>query len=153
MDQTRRKLLVGSSLSLLGLTVSGCGTILHPERKGQVNGKIDPGIAALDGLGLLLFFIPGIIAFAVDFSNGTIYLPGTQTSATENDEIRQASFEGQLSEPKLDRIWLETYDAEKPFAAEDLQRQVIRDVRDVANLVRGHNSRAYASAGRAPTAP
>ena len=56
---------------------AGCGTILHPERKGQRDGRIDPGIAVLDGLGLLFFIIPGVIAFAVDFSNGTIYLPGT----------------------------------------------------------------------------
>ncbi|HRX75648.1 MAG TPA: hypothetical protein P5341_16175, partial [Hyphomonas sp.] len=30
----------------------------------------------LDGIGLLLFLIPGLIAFAVGFSNDTIYLPG-----------------------------------------------------------------------------
>ncbi|MBW2133447.1 MAG: hypothetical protein JRG88_13125 [Deltaproteobacteria bacterium] len=33
------------------------------------------GVAVLDGLGLLIFFIPGIIAFAVDFATGAIYLP------------------------------------------------------------------------------
>ncbi len=57
--------------------LAGCGTIIHPERKGQKDGRIDPGIAVLDGIGLLFFIIPGVIAFAVDFSNGTIYLPGT----------------------------------------------------------------------------
>jgi hypothetical protein len=31
--------------------------------------------SALDGIGLLLFFIPGVIAFAVDFATGAIYLP------------------------------------------------------------------------------
>jgi hypothetical protein len=29
----------------------------------------------LDGIGLLVFLVPGIIAFAVDFSTGAIYLP------------------------------------------------------------------------------
>jgi hypothetical protein len=29
----------------------------------------------LNAIGLLFFFIPGIIAFAVDFSTGAIYLP------------------------------------------------------------------------------
>ena len=57
--------------------LAGCGTLIHPERKGQKDGRIDAGIAVLDGLGLLFFIIPGVIAFAVDFSNGTIYLPGT----------------------------------------------------------------------------
>jgi hypothetical protein len=58
------------------LQVAGCGTIIYPERRGQRSGRIDVGIAVLDGLGLLLFIIPGVIAFAVDFSTGAIYLPG-----------------------------------------------------------------------------
>ena len=60
------------SLSL----VAGCGMILHPERRGQPpGGGLDWGIVALDGIGLLLFFIPGVIAFAVDFATGAIFLP------------------------------------------------------------------------------
>jgi hypothetical protein len=58
-----------------------CGTILHPERRGQPPGRLDPGIVVLDAVGLIFFFIPGIIAFAVDFSNGTIYLPPEYSSA------------------------------------------------------------------------
>src|SRR5689334_12007234 len=63
------------------LTVSGavflasCGTILYPERRGQTAGRLDVGVVALDGIGLLLFLVPGVIAFAVDFATGTIYLP------------------------------------------------------------------------------
>jgi hypothetical protein len=53
-----------------------CGTILYPERKGQRPGKIDPNVAVLDAVGLLFFIIPGVIAFAVDFNNNSIYLPG-----------------------------------------------------------------------------
>lgn len=54
----------------------GCGTILHPERRNQPHGgRIDWGVVALDALGLLFFFIPGVIAFAVDFSTGAIYFP------------------------------------------------------------------------------
>lgn len=56
-------------------TAAGCGTLLHPERRGQPAGRLDWGIVVLDAIGLLFFFIPGVIAFAVDFSNGTIYLP------------------------------------------------------------------------------
>jgi hypothetical protein len=56
--------------------VAGCGMILHPERRGQPpGGGLDWSIVALDGVGLLLFFIPGVIAFAVDFATGAIYLP------------------------------------------------------------------------------
>lgn len=55
--------------------VSGCGSILYPERRGQPKGQLDWGVVALDGLALLLFVVPGVIAFAVDFSTGAIYLP------------------------------------------------------------------------------
>ena len=67
----------------LAMHLASCGTILHPERRGQPPGRLDPGIVILDAVGLLLFFIPGIIAFAVDFSNGTIYLPPEYSAAPE----------------------------------------------------------------------
>ena len=70
------------------IELAGCGTILYPERKGQEDGRIDPGIAVLDGLGLLFFIIPGVIAFAVDFTTGAIYLPRSsrRSSTTLEDE-------------------------------------------------------------------
>lgn len=63
--------------------ISGCGTIFWPERKGQPPGRLDPKVVALDAVGLLLFFVPGVIAFAVDFNNGTIYLPPESRSMGE----------------------------------------------------------------------
>ena len=55
---------------------AGCGTLMHSERRGQPRSNdIDWNIAALDGLGLVLFFVPGVVAFAVDFYTGAIYLP------------------------------------------------------------------------------
>lgn len=66
------------SLSLFGLVeiaTVGCGTVLYPARRGQPAGRLDWGVVALDAVGLLFFFVPGVIAFAVDFNNGTIYLP------------------------------------------------------------------------------
>jgi len=70
------------ALFIAGLLVetTACGTIFRPERKGQKDGKVDLQIALLDGIGLLFFLVPGVIAYAVDFSNGTIYLPPGQTS-------------------------------------------------------------------------
>ena len=73
---TRR---VGYLLAIvLAVQVSGCGTLLYPERKGQKDGRLDTTVVLLDGVGLLFFIIPGLIAFLVDFNNGTIYLPGTE---------------------------------------------------------------------------
>jgi hypothetical protein len=75
----------------------GCGVILYPERKGQVSGRIDVGVAVLDGIGLLFFLIPGIIAYAVDFSTGTIYLPGTSQSLLEIKDLKELKFDPEKS--------------------------------------------------------
>jgi len=84
-----KKLLSIFILIALLMQISACGYLLHPERRGQTGGRIDMGVAVLDGVGLLLFLVPGIIAFAVDFSSGCIYLPGGAFSAIpDNDEIR-----------------------------------------------------------------
>jgi hypothetical protein len=53
--------------------ITACGTLLYPERRGQTNGQIDIGVAALDAIGLLFFFVPGVVAFGVDFITGAIY--------------------------------------------------------------------------------
>jgi len=67
------------TISLVG-NLAGCGTIMYPERNGQHAGSIDPLVAVLDGVGLLFFLVPGVIAFAVDFNNHSIYLPHGQHS-------------------------------------------------------------------------
>ena len=60
---------------VLTVQLMGCGTLMYPERRGQRGGRLDVGVTVLDAVGLLFFIIPGVIAFCVDFSNGTIYLP------------------------------------------------------------------------------
>jgi hypothetical protein len=59
----------------LAFSLASCGTLLYPERRGQPSGRLDIGVVALDGIGLLLFLVPGVVAFAVDFATGAIYLP------------------------------------------------------------------------------
>lgn len=57
----------------LGLQAAGCGTILYPERRGSSSGHVDVGVAVMDGFWCLLFIVPGVVAYIVDFSNGAIY--------------------------------------------------------------------------------
>ena len=74
---------------LVALTFqSACGTLLHPERRGQTSGRIDPSIAILNGIGLLFFLVPGLVAFAVDFSTGAIYLPPEEAAADGDEPYR-----------------------------------------------------------------
>lgn len=87
LKQWRRALSILVSGALI-MQLLGCGYLLHPERRGQRGGNIDPGIAILDGVGLLLFIIPGVIAFAVDFTTGTIYYPaGRRTGSSKMIDI------------------------------------------------------------------
>ena len=72
---------------VLIIQLSACGYFMYPERRGQKPvGRIDPAIAVLDALGLLLFIIPGVIAFAVDITNGTLYFPGGQRHSSVSGE-------------------------------------------------------------------
>jgi hypothetical protein len=59
--------------------LTACGTIIYPDRVNQTNRKnLDPAVIILDGIGLFFFLIPGLVAFAVDFATGAIYLPEDQ---------------------------------------------------------------------------
>ncbi len=82
------RLLAGVLLAAMAVVQTGCGTLIHPERRGQTTGRIDPAIAILNGIGLLFFIIPGLIAFAVDFSTGAIYLPPEETNGDDGQIIR-----------------------------------------------------------------
>jgi len=79
--------------AVLIFQLAGCGTLMYPERRGQRSGRIDIGVAVLDGIGLLFFLIPGVIAYAVDFSNGTIYLPGTARGSLDFKDLKQVKFD------------------------------------------------------------
>lgn len=75
---------------------TACGTIMHPDREGQREGRLDAGVALLDAIGLLFFIIPGIVAFAVDFSEGTIYLPPRGQDKVSSTGLREIKFDPRL---------------------------------------------------------
>lgn len=55
-------------------TALACGTIVYPERRGMEGGeRIDPVVVLMDGVLLLAFVVPGVVAFGVDFATGAIY--------------------------------------------------------------------------------
>ena len=132
MDKSRRQLLAGGSATLLAASLTGCGTLLYPERKGQGSGRLDPSIVMLDGIGLLLFLVPGIIAFAVDFGNDTIYLPGSRADAS--DVIKETRV-AELTKPEIDRIWQKNYGENAPFELDQVERRYLHTGTDVAAVL------------------
>ncbi len=97
MDITINKLMKALSVFVCAIFViqaTGCGTLMYPERRGQRGSHIDVGVAVLDGIGLFFFIIPGVIAYVVDFSNGTIYLPGGRLSSSMDiKNLKQVKFD------------------------------------------------------------
>lgn len=88
--RTRQK-IIGGALSLALLTqLAACGTLFYPERRGQISGQIDPAIAIMDAIGLLFYIIPGVLAFAVDFITGAIYLPGGKHAQVDPQLLQKA---------------------------------------------------------------
>ncbi|MBN8410909.1 hypothetical protein LCL99_17965 [Halomonas denitrificans] len=117
------RLLTGLVLATTLTSLAGCGTVFHPERKGQISGRIDPVVAVANGVGLLFFIVPGVIAYAVDFSNGTIYLPGTSTTSVDALPMGEAR----------DLASLEQLISERAGTAVSLSNELVR-VEQVATL-------------------
>jgi len=106
MNTTLKKSIAISVVTGFVIQLAACGTIMHPERKGQKAGQLDTSIVALDAIGLLFFLVPGVIAFAVDFNNGTIYLPGGSASIN-SEEINVVNIEGDVTNETIEQVILE----------------------------------------------
>ncbi len=82
-SRLRRFLAAGVLITFL-VSLTSCGYFLYPERRGQTKGEIDLPILLLDGSSLLfaavtgaaVIAVAGVVALAVDFTSGCIYLPG-----------------------------------------------------------------------------
>ena len=96
-------------LIVLIIQLTACGYILYPERRGQPpRGRVDPAIAVLDALGLLLFIVPGVIAFVVDITNGTLYFPSGRRHSSSSNAIEHMTVirinPGELNQNLIEEI-------------------------------------------------
>jgi hypothetical protein len=109
---------------VMALQTASCGFLIYPERKGQKSGSIDPGIAILDAAGLLVFVVPGLIAFGVDFVTGCIYLPGGKRAANDPQPLRTVYFDP----ASLDASAIEAAVGKATGQAIDLSNPAVRAV-------------------------
>jgi hypothetical protein len=99
---TRTRVVGGFLVATLVTQLSACGSVFFPDRRGQIDGKIDPLVAGLNAIGVLFYVIPGLIAFAVDFATGAIYLPDNTLSQVDPDELNKlVGADGQVDLIKL----------------------------------------------------
>ena len=100
-----RNRVIGGVLAVSLLTqLSACGTVFYPDRRGQIDGKIDPTIAVLNAVGLLFYVIPGLIAFGVDFATGAIYFPDENYSMAPEKLQEAIGADGQIDTLRLKAI-------------------------------------------------
>lgn len=95
--------------------LAACGTIFYPERRGQIQGNIDPGVAALNAIGLLFYLVPGIVAFAVDFATGAIYLPDQRYSIAPERLNEAVDAQGKVDQLKLKAILKQELNLDLPL--------------------------------------
>lgn len=96
--------------------LAACGTLFFPERRGQIDGKLDPVVFALDAFGLLLYIIPGLIALGIDFATGAIYLPGGEKYSVAPERLRDAmDDQGHVDRQQLRDIIRETSGRDVPL--------------------------------------
>lgn len=125
--------------------LTACGTLFYPERKGQTQGRLDPGIVALDGVGLLLFIIPGLIAFGVDFYHGTIYLPGGKSASLTPDELNSLQKNKQVDESALKNMVNAKFDL-NVSQSQELTQMSFKSVNALAEAVQlANNQHNFAS--------
>ncbi|BCD86565.1 hypothetical protein PSm6_29720 [Pseudomonas solani] len=98
--------LIGGAVAAALLTqLTACGTLFFPDRRGQIEGKIDPVVAALNAVGILFYVIPGLIAFGVDFATGAIYLPDNETAQVDPALLKDAiGTDGKIDNARLKAI-------------------------------------------------
>ncbi|MEA5672291.1 polyribonucleotide nucleotidyltransferase [Pseudomonas sp. MH2] len=99
------RVIGGALIAALLTQLTACGTILYPDRRGQIEGKIDPVVAVMDAIGILFYVIPGLIAFGVDFATGAIYYPGGKTAQVDPAKLKPAvDADGKIDNLKLQAI-------------------------------------------------
>ena len=109
------RVLTALLASSLLAQLAGCGTLFYPERRGQLNGQIDPAVAALNAVGILFYVVPGLIAFAIDFATGAIYLPEGRYSVAP-ERLRDAiGADGRIDRAQLRAILQEQLARDLPL--------------------------------------
>jgi hypothetical protein len=124
----RRWLALFATLALLVHTA--CGTLFYPERHGRRSGRVDPAVLLLDGALLFFFVIPGLVAFAIDFYTGGIYMTDGRGRA-----LRIEVDPAELTDARVEAILREHTGREVRLDDPDLQRFRVPPGTEVAALL------------------
>lgn len=105
--RTKYRVIGGVLAVTLFTQLAACGTLFYPDRRGQIEGRVDPLIVGLNAIGILFYVIPGLIAFGIDFATGAIYLPGGEGYSIAPQTLQDAiGADGQIDQVALKAIIL-----------------------------------------------
>jgi hypothetical protein len=100
--RTHHRVIGGILAATLLTQLTACGTLFFPDRRGQIEGRIDPVVAALNAVGILFYVVPGLIAFGIDFATGAIYLPNDASAQVNPVDLQNlVDAEGNVDPAKL----------------------------------------------------
>lgn len=103
--------------------LAACGTLFYPDRRGQISGQIDPVVAGMDAIGVLFFVLPGLIAFAIDFASGAIYMPQGRYTVAPSLLQQTLNADGSVNRLKLKQLLKQQLALELDLASPQLQIQ------------------------------
>lgn len=98
------RVIGGALIAALLVQLSACGSLFFPDRRGQIDGKIDPLVVGLNAVGLLFYVIPGLLAFGIDFATGAIYLPDEKYSVAPQKLQDAIGPDGRIDNARLKAI-------------------------------------------------
>ncbi|MDO9622735.1 MAG: polyribonucleotide nucleotidyltransferase [Pseudomonas sp.] len=100
--RTPYRVISGALAAVLLTQLTACGTLFFPDRRGQIDGRVDPVVVGLNAIGILFYVIPGLIAFGIDFATGAIYLPNGQSAQVDPQELHKVvDAEGKIDHAQL----------------------------------------------------
>lgn len=118
-----RPVIATAVSALLIFELTACGTVIYPERRGQTGGKIDPAVVIMNGIGLLFWVIPGLVAFAVDFATGAIYSPSGRFSVAPEVLKPAVNEAGEIDVVMLQEIIKQHTGQDLPLNHPNIQQQ------------------------------
>lgn len=117
------RIIGGLLVTALVSQLSACGSVFYPDRRGQIEGRIDPTVTVLNAIGLLFYVIPGLLAFGIDFATGAIYLPNKQVSQLDPQALQKlVDSQGRVDLEQLRSLILEQTGADLPLLDPHLQQ-------------------------------
>lgn len=126
-----KKVVAAVLCAAMTVELSGCGTLLYPERHGQRAGRIDPAVALLDCVGFLFYFFPGVIALGVDYATGAIYLRGGPRGADAGSPEVEVIHMASLDRASIERVVSERVGRPVSLGEAPVQAEALADRQDV----------------------